>query len=627
MSIRLNRTGIAVTCAASLSLGLVAPAHAAVVEKPFYNQADAASVKVSAIGSYGTGVFNKSAAEIVAFHPASKRILTVNAQSGKIDVLDATDPKAPKKIGEVFGGEGTTINSVAVRNDGLAVATVEPSDKTAAGEVIFFDAGAKKIGTVLGRVGVGSLPDMVTVTPDGKYALVANEGEPAEDYTVDPEGSVSVIALPEGVAAAAQRDVRTADFNAFNAPGALPEGVHIFGQVGESKTVAQNLEPEYIAVDGGKAYVTLQENNAIAVVDIESAKVERIFPLGYQDRREVPADISDKDGKINIANWPVKGILQPDSIAAYNVGGRTYLVTANEGDARDWKAFSEEARVKDLGKKKTELPPICEGYAGMTAEQLEDFVKDENAGRLKITTAFGLNEEKNCYDDIYAFGGRSFSIFDAATGERVFDSGADFEQITSKILPDYFNTNHTENGLESRSDDKSVEPEGVAIGEVNGRTYAFIGFERLGGVMVYDITDPSKATYQAYINNRDFSINMEDEEDADNTEAALAKVGDLGAEGLTFVAAKDSPNGKNLLLVGNEVSGTTTVFQVDSLIDTPQEDPKQTPGGNAEVEGSSPSNGSSLSPGGAVAIAIAGVALAWALLGGLGQLIDRVLKP
>ncbi|WP_284522815.1 choice-of-anchor I family protein [Corynebacterium aquatimens] len=540
----LSRSAVALTTAAAVSLASLAPASAAVVANPTYHQADAASVKMAAIGSYGAGIFNESAAEIVAYHPASKRILTVNANSGKIDVLDAADPTAPQKIGEVFGGEGTTINSVSVRPDGLAVATVEPSDKTAAGEVIFFNAGAEEVGAVLGRVGVGSLPDMVTVTPDGKYALVANEGEPAEDYSVDPEGSVSVIALPEGVAAAKQEDVRTAGFTTFNEPGALPTGVHIFGQVGASTTVAQNLEPEYIAVDGGKAYVTLQENNAIAVVDIAAAKVERIFPLGYQDRLKVPADISDKDKKINIANWPVKGILQPDSIAAYNVGGKTYLVTANEGDARDWEAYSEEARVKDLGKK--DLAPICEGFNGWDAEKIKDFAKDENAGRLKITTAFGLDADKGCYNEIYAFGGRSFSIFDAASGERVFDSGAEFETITSKILSGYFNTNHSENGLESRSDDKSVEPEGVAVGEIDGRTYAFIGFERLGGVMVYDITDPAKATYQAYINNRDFTVNMEDEEKAGNTAAALAKVGDLGAEGLAFVPAKDSLTGRTL---------------------------------------------------------------------------------
>lgn len=603
----MSRAGIAAVCATSLALTSVA--HAAVVDTPVHDRAADATADISVIGSYGTGVFNESAAEIVAFHPATKRILTVNANSGRIDILDAADPTAPKKIGEVSGGENTTINSVSVRPDGLAVATVEPENKTDNGSVIFFDAANP--GEVLGRVEVGALPDMVTVTPDGAYALVANEGEPAEDYSFDPEGSVSVIKLPSAVAAATQSDVRTADFRAFE--GALADkGVHIYGQVGDSTTEAQNLEPEYIAVSGGKAYVTLQENNAIAVVDIATAKVEDVWPLGYTDRREVPMDTSDKDGTIDIRTAPVKGILQPDSIAAYDVDGTTYLVLANEGDARDWEAYSEEERIKKLGSKK--LPPICEGYAGMTASEIEDFQSDENAGRLKITTAFGLNEDKNCYDDLYTYGGRSFSIF-TADGKRVFDSGADFEKITAKLLPEHFNTNHTENEFESRSDDKGPEPEGITVGEINGRTYAFIGFERLGGVMVYDITDPANATYQAYINNRDFSVNMESLDDDAITDG-LTQAGDLGAEGLTFVSAKNSPNGENLLLVGNEVSGTTTVFQVDSLIEPPA----------APVAPDAGSAQSSLSKGGVIAIALAAVAACIGILGGLGHILNTFLE-
>ena len=609
---RMSRTGLAAACATALTLGLVSPATAAVVAEPVKDLADGATADISVLGSYGAGAFDESAAEIVAFHADSKRILTVNALSGKIDVLDAADPAKPTKVGEVSGGENTTINSVAVRNDGLAVAAVEPENKTDTGELIFFDAGADELGTVLGRVGVGALPDMVTITPEGDYALVANEGEPAEDYSVDPEGSVSVVKLPASVKAATQADVRTADFRAFE--GTLAhKGVHIYGQVGASTTEAQNLEPEYIAVAGGKAYVTLQENNAVAVVDIASATVEDVWPLGYTDRREVPMDISDKDGKINIRTAPVKGILQPDSIAAYEVDGTTYLVTANEGDARDWEAYSEEERIKKLGGKK--LAPICEGYAGMTADEIEEFQADENAGRLKITTAFGLNEEKNCYEDLYTYGGRSFSIF-TADGTRVFDSGAEFEELTAKLLPEYFNTNHTENEFESRSDDKGPEPEGVALGEINGRTYAFVGFERLGGVMVYDITDPAKPAYTAYINNRDFSINMEElaDEGDDAVKAGLEKVGDLGAEGLTFVPAKDSPNGENLLIVGNEVSGTTTVFQVDSLIEAPAE-PAQ-PGNDGA--------GSTLSKGGVIAIALAAVALVMGALGALGNVVNSM---
>ena len=552
----LRRSAVALCAATVTGFSLVTPAHAALVDAPVTHSAPGAALAVEPIGTYETGIFDQSAAEIVAHHAASQRVMVVNANSGEIDVLDISDPTAPTLLHSVDAGADTTINSVAVRADGLAVATVEPADKTAPGEVIFFDAAGD--GEVLGRAGVGSLPDMVTITEDGTHALVANEAEPAEDYSVDPEGSVSVITLPADLSGLAAVEVRTADFRAFNAEGALPEGVRVFGQVGASTTVAQNLEPEYITTSGGKAYVSLQENNALAVVDIASATVEAIHPLGTVDLTEVPMDISNRDDAIDIRNWPIRSFLMPDAIESYSAGGNTYIVTANEGDARDWEAYSEEARVKDLGS--DGLAPICEGYAGMTAGEIETFREDANAGRLTITTVDGLTADGSCYEQIHGYGGRGFSIVDAA-GNRVFNSDDEFEQIIAEAVPEYFNSNHSESGFDGRSDDKGPEPEGVALGEIDGRTYAFIGLERVGGVMVYDVTVPQAASFVTYVNNRDFSHSVEDDGDA-----VLSQAGDLGPEGLAFISAGDSPTGQDLLVVGNEVSGTTTIFGVTSLL-------------------------------------------------------------
>ncbi|MHA2789332.1 choice-of-anchor I family protein [Corynebacterium sp. S7] len=582
MSIRRRGIAIAIATATTLSVAAV-PAHSAVVDNVYTHNADNPSVSLDAIGTYETGVFDASAAEIVAYHAASKRILTVNAQSGKIDVLNAADPTQLTLIGTVSGGADTTINSVAVREDGLAVAAVQPANKTDEGQLIFFDAAAETPGTVLGSVKVGALPDAVTMNPEGTYALVANEGEPAEDYSYDPEGSVSVVALNDDVTASTQDQVRTADFQKYNAEGALPEGVHIFGQVGDSKTVAQNLEPEYITVSGSKAYVSLQENNAIAVIDIATASVEEIWPLGYVDRTKVAFDASDRDDAINMrTDLPIKSIRQPDTIGSYEVGGQTYIVTANEGDSRDWDGYSEEARIKDLNGVKN--PALCEGFQGMTAEEIKSFQSDAEAGRQNISLAFGFNEEKNCYEELYSFGGRSFSIF-TADGTLVYDSGSEFEEVTAAAIPDFFNSNHTESKFDGRSDDKGPEPEGLALGTIGDRTYAFVGFERIGGIIVYDITDPKNAAFVTYVNNRDFAISMEDfEDDAAATAENLPKAGDLGPEGLAFVAAADSPNNKNLLIVGSEVSGTTTVWQVDDLLEG-----QEGPGGDGDAD----SNGSS----------------------------------
>lgn len=580
----IRRSATAVCAAVATSLAIVVPAQAIIVDNPITDFADADAFQITPIGSYDSGLFGESAAEIVTYHAATEQLLVINAQSGEIDLLDISDPTNPTKVTSVSAGEGYGINSVAVRPDGLAVANVEPADKTDEGQMLFFDANTA---TVLGRVNLGNgvedaaLPDMVGISADGRYAFSANEGEPAEDYSFDPEGSVSIVTLPEELAAPAQSDVRVAHFRDYNTDGPkeLHPDVRIFGPSevnGEpySGTIAQNLEPEYITEIDGKLYTTLQENNAIAVIDIETATVENIFPLGYADHTQVPLDASDRDGgnrqgAIKIDNWPILGIHQPDALEAYHgADGRAYLVMANEGDARDWDAYSEEARIKHLGDpdetdyKGDPLPALCEGYQGLTAEEIDFLQDDLGAGRLRITIADGLNED-GCFEQLYSYGSRSFSIFDV-NGNQVFNSGDDFEQITARLHEEgtlLFNAGHDEGWFDSRSDNKGPEPEGVALGEIDGRTYAFIGLERVGGIFVYDVTEPANSEYVAYVNNRDFSVSALDE-DTEELVDNWAEAGDLGPEGLVFIPAADSPNGKNLVAVGNEVSGTTTIFEI-----------------------------------------------------------------
>ncbi|WP_227422313.1 choice-of-anchor I family protein [Pengzhenrongella sicca] len=539
------------------------PASAAVVDDPSERAAADAAFALVPLGSYETGVFDESAAEIVAFHAESKRLFTVNAAAGIVDVLDAAKPAHPTKLAELVTAgtpsqDGSTVpvgavaNSVAVRQDGLGVIAVESVIKTEPGWLVFFDAGARNP-RALGAVRVGALPDMVALGDKGRVAVVANEGEPSEDYSVDPEGSVSLVSLPRGIRVPKQSAVRTADFHAFEAAGALADGVRVFGpEVNTGFPVSANLEPEYVAIEGMTAYVTLQEANAIAVVDLQKAKVSAIWPLGAKDHgvSGQGLDPSDRDGAVNIrAVAGLQGLYMPDAIAAYEARGRSYLVTANEGDAREWGDYAEPARVKDLGS--DGLAPICAG------SPLAALTGDADLGRLNVTTASGLNADGTCYEDLYAFGARSFSIWDTQ-GRLVFDSGDLIEQITAQVLPEFFNTNHTESALEGRSDDKGPEPEGIAIGEVRGRTYAFIGLERVGGVMAFDITRPSRPVFVTYVNNRNFAVSVE--EDGAET---LPTAGDLGPEGLTFISASASPTRQPMLAVANEVSGTTTLFRLD----------------------------------------------------------------
>jgi hypothetical protein len=500
-----------------------------------------------------------SSAEITAYDPLSKRLFVVNGANASVDVLDLSNPTLPILVGSLTAlslAPGlANVNGVAVFNGVVALA-LEASVKTDNGAVVWVRA---RDLAVLGSDTVGALPDMVTFTPDGSHLLVANEGEPnsyGQPDSVDPVGSVSIIAVsgasPSATTATLLRTVSSAGFDSFNGQIAAlrSSGVRIFGP---GASVAQDLEPEYIAVsaDSRTAYVTLQENNAVAVVDIASKTVTEIKPLGFKDHSlaGMGMDVSDEDGGFNtnsgtpvvkIAPVPLKGMYQPDAIASYTVGSQTYLITANEGDAREYTGFEEEARVR----------AHC-GAPGLDPTTFTDAangVFDSNLGRINVTnTPNGDNTGKNgtgqC-TELYSFGARSFSIWNSAI-TRVFDSGDDLEQRTQALPNVLFNASNSDNALDSRSDNKGPEPEGVTVATFGSKTFAFIGLERVGGVMVYDVTNPTAATFVTYLNSR------------------TGATGDRGPEGLTFIRAIDSPNGKPLLIVGNETSGTTAVLQIN----------------------------------------------------------------
>lgn len=482
------------------------------------------------LGSYATGIADASGSEIVAYDPTSRRIFSTNAANNTLDILDAQDPSNLALFLSVdmnlYGTGG--INSVAVAN-GLVAAAVAAEEADAAGQIVFLNPN----GEVLTSVEAGALPDMLTFTPDGMTILVANEGEPNGDYTVDPEGSISLIDLSGGVENLSQDAVTQLSFAAFN-DAEIDPAIRIFGP---NATVAQDLEPEYIAVsaDGSTAYVALQENNALTVVDIAAREITGLVALGFKDHSAAGAglDASDKDGGINIRNWPVLGMYMPDSIAAFGVNGETYIVSANEGDARDYDGYSEETRVADLTLDPTAYPD---------AEMLQ---ADENLGRLKTTTAIGDTDGDGDVDQIYSYGARSFSIWNSA-GQLVWDSGDQFERILADRLPDSFNA-QSGSEMDSRSDDKGGEPEAVTVGVIDGRTYAFIGLERMSGIFVYDVSDPTAPVFIDYVSNWN---------PADDS-------GDISPEGFKFVSGDESPTGAPLLIVANEFSGTVTVWSVN----------------------------------------------------------------
>lgn len=524
-----------------------------------------AAIRLSFLGRYASGVYKQSGAEIVTFDPASKRAFVVNAFSGKIDVLELQDPAQPKWLFAIDVSDiGGDANSVAVKQGRVAIA-VAARVKTDPGYVAFYNVQGQRQSVVE----VGALPDAVTFSPDGRYLLVANEGEPNDDYAIDPEGSVSIIDISGEVASLKQTHVRTADFRHFNGreDELRARGVRIYGP---GSSAAQDFEPEWIEVtsDSQTAYVCLQENNAIARVDIPTASVTHVMPLGFKDWSAAGPwsgrgfDASDRDGGINLRQWPVFGMFQPDTIKLLEVDGTTYLLGANEGDAREWGNWTEEARVADL-----RLDPA----AFPNAAELQ---KPENLGRLVVTTTLGvandcdpsareMNATEACvYNALYALGGRSMAVWRVTEDslELVYDTGSQMEETTAQLYPKYFNADHQDQSkqLDKRSTSKGPEPEGMAVGVIDGRTYAFVGLERVGGIMVYDVTNPLETEFIQYINTRDFAIG--EDATADHTQA------DLGPEGLCFVPGSESPDpqGRPLLIVGNEVSGTTAVLVIET---------------------------------------------------------------
>jgi hypothetical protein len=512
---------------------------------------DEKELELKFLGRYQSGTFgpDRSAAESLAHDPGTQRLFVVNVAAGAIDVIDISNPNLPSKLFSIdLTPFGSHANSVAV-HDGIVAAAVEDSVPTDPGKAVFFNANGQFLSAVI----VGVLPDMITFTPNGQKVLVTNEGQPSQDYTIDPEGSVSIIDMRRGAPNITQADVITADFKAFNNVP-LDARIRIFGP---NATVAQDLEPEYIAVshDSKTAWVTLQENNAIAKLDIERGIFTKLFALGFKNHQRPGRglDASDRDSAINIANWPVKGMYQPDGIASYRYRGETFLVTANEGDARDYDAFSEEARVSTLN-----LDPIAFPDAAALKE-------NARLGRLTVTTATGDKNQDGIFEELYVFGARSFSIWDEH-GKLVFDSGDEFERIIAERFPNFFNFNNETNIFDDRSDNKGPEPEDVTIARLFGRVYAFIGLERMGGIMIYDITNPYDVSFVDYFNSRDFSVptcfDVNGETGCNQGDETNPAVGDLGPEIVHFIAAHDSPNGIPLLAVSHEISGTTTLYEI-----------------------------------------------------------------
>jgi hypothetical protein len=545
--------------------------------------------RMSLVGRYtsgGTVTAPSLVAEIVAFHAASKSLfVTVDTAAepssfARIDLsalpttalansTTATNLTAAPRVNvaaSVNGGGFTAggVQSLDVSGNLLAIA-VQSSPKTNAGVIAFYSLDSAGAVTFLKKVTVGSLPDGVAFSPDGKYLVVANEGELSNTFmtdNIDPDGSISIIPITNGVPADTATTLGFADFNVGGSRRSeLPAGIRI-GRPGA--TVAQDLEPEYVSIsaDSKTAFVTLQENNAVATVDLASGKISKIFALGYKDyatkNRIAASDryagttsavYNSPTQPAQLKNYPnLFGVYMPDGIATVTLNGKTYFLTANEGDDRgDFMtgASAETARFADLV---ASLDPTA--FPTATVDAIKTA---QELGRLTLMAKdangkFGDTDGDGDYDRLYVLGGRSFSIWDAETGLQVFDSGDDVERIVYNNAADDATKSAAllkADQLLGRLDNKGPEPESVVVGQVGSETYAFIGLERASGILMYQITNPLKPKFVQHIRNT-----------TDLTD------GDISPEGLKFIPAAQSPNGVALLVVGHEVTGSVAVYQI-----------------------------------------------------------------
>lgn len=518
-------------------------------------------IQLRVVGTCRTGPFDASACEIAAWHPASSRLLVTSAAAGLVPVSVGTDLRLSAADARAMRG----ISSVAVHGDIIAICGSGP-DASSVGEVTILDPLMNELATIP----VGHGPDMLAFTPDGRTLIVANEAEPSEDGSADHPGTLSIIDLSKG---ASQPSIRHVTFESFEpqADALRARGLHA---PMPGRSLVQQLEPEYVTVspDGRWAFVSMQEANAIAVVDIANARCIALEPLGLKDfgATGVGLDPSDKDGGPAIARWPIHGLYQPDTLACFMHGNELFVASANEGEPRDYSFWSEVQRVSDLKHRDGGSAPALDPAAfpaevpdGAGPElQLRTPARlraADGAGRLQVSRVAGDADGDGDYDTLIAFGGRSASIWrvrcdDAGTPqglELAWDSGSAIERTVLERMPKAFNADHDKgNSADARSDVRGPEPEGLAVADIGGRRILFVGLERPGGVIAWDISDPRAPTLATYANRRDPQVDAQD------------AAGDLGPEGLLFIPAATSPTGKPLLAVCNEVSGTLTLLEI-----------------------------------------------------------------
>lgn len=483
-----------------------------------------------------------SGAEVVAYEPgpnmlfitAGERLGMMHLGSGQPAFVRWVEVSValPPHVGEQLNMTHVAVDPI---RRGFGVVTVAPRDVASQpGWIVFFST---RTGEVLSSLPAGFLPDAVAFTKDGSRLVIANEGEPVEHHDggwTDPPGSVSVVDLTRVSSSIdcrtiSQADVRTIYFTgpalaAALSPEAGAERLRIHPLAASSP--AFDIEPEYVTIADDAAYFSLQENNGLAALDLQSLAWRRISGLGSIDTL---IDASDRDGGAHVRTR-VSALPMPDMIASYEVKGAQYIVSANEGDSRAG-VFADSARLADLA---------SEGRISAAAANLFD-LSETGAGRLNVCSFSGDLDHDGVLDQPVALGARSLAVWRADTFELVSHTGSDFEMLMAIAAPEHFNSQ--DEVADARSDVRGPEPEGVALGRIaDGRVIAFVGLERPGAIAMVDVTDPRSI--------RTIEV------------SPTSPQGLRGPEGMIILPPDQSPTGEAMLIVAFEASGHVATFRI-----------------------------------------------------------------
>jgi hypothetical protein len=558
-------------------------------DTPPLTQNPPSAVSLTLLGRYNSGQFGVNAAASVAYYGGNRTAFIANRHRNLVEVLSLTNPATPTTLAALDASAAAAtalsrpmgaVAAVATYDDPIATndrdriaVTVYGQGLTSNGAVVIYKAADRSVLAVL-QTGVG--PTAVTFSQDGRFVVTADKGAPAPDYSVDPEGSISVVDLtptPVAPATTAPPAITVLDFRAFNVSGITPipttsretevlGDVRFTGRAGATRAI--DFDPQAVSTAvNARAYVSLQENNALATVALNPARIETIVGLGSMDFSTATntMDASDADGGGALTARPVRGFRQPGALVAYRNSDEVLLMTANTGAPRQRPGFDETTRAATLNLDATVFPTAATLQQNANIGRLVVSATEGNAAAT-TTPAPGVPQDPDI-ETIFAFGA-PFSVV-RTTGFPVFDSGNDFERITLQRLTTNFNSAADANGTgDTRSDDQGPAPKAVAIGQIEGAAFAFIGLSEVGGIMVYAMdTNLRVGRFLEYKNDRSYTVGVSNPDgNADGAPDSNPEAGDLGPTQMVFVPVSASPTADSLLLVANAVSGSTTIYAV-----------------------------------------------------------------